>query len=160
MRNQWIWLPEERYPQKQKTPLSRLTGQDCNYCVAELERTYQFQNRAVRSVSLEVSGDTAFLLFCGSKQLVRGPAGVGGDFLYNEELRPEYYATELTFTPEEPLAPLRFRALVRMGSVRICEYSRGEGGFCLSGKILFSDGGTEEICSDDTWTVRLIGSAL
>ncbi len=158
MRNQWIWLPKERYPQKQKTPLSRLTGQNCNYCVAELERTYQFQGRPVRSVSLKVSGDTAFLLFCGSKQLVRGPASVGGDFLYNEDLRPEYYATELMFTPEEPLAPLRFRALVRMGSVRICEYSRGEGGFCLSGKILFSDGGTEEICSDDTWTVRLLGA--
>ena len=92
------------------------------------------------------------------ERLLRGPAWVGGDFLYNETLRPEYYAYEYDYIPASPAQALSLRALVRMGSVRICEYSRGAGGFLLSGTVEFTDGGSETVFTDESWRVRLLGA--
>lgn len=150
----WIWLPKTEYPEKQRTMYSCLAPGEETYAVSELQKTYDLGGRQVRRVSVSVSGDTAFLLFANGRFLLRGPAGVGGDFLYNDELRPEYYAYDYTFVPADPGAPLVFRALVRMGSVRICEYSRGMGGFALSGTVEFEDGETLTICSDESWRIR------
>ena len=119
--DRWIWLPEAEYPDKQKTKLSCMLPGEDNYAVCELERVYDFGGRRVKDARRTVSGDTAFLLFANGKKLLRGPASVGGDFLYNEELRPEYYAYSVLYTPEAPVSVLRFTALVRMSSVRICE---------------------------------------
>ena len=143
----WIWLPQAEYPEKQRTRFSCLAPGEENYAVCELNKTCDFGGRQVRRVSIAVSGDTAFLLFANGRFLLRGPAGVGGDFLYNDQLRPEYYAYDHSFVPADPCAPLIFRALVRMGSVRICEYSRGMGGFALSGTVEFTNGETMEICA-------------
>ena len=135
-----------------------MIGGETNYTVCELEKTYAFGGRRIKEVRLAVSGDTAFALFSGGRFLFRGPAGVGGDFLYNEILRPEYYATAYSFIPEDPAKPLTFTALVRMGSVRINEYSRGAGGFSLCGTVLFADGGSAEIMSDCSWRIRVLGA--
>ena len=152
----WIWLPQAEYPEKQRTRFSCLAPGEENYAVCELNKTCDFGGRQVRRVSIAVSGDTAFLLFANGRFLLRGPAGVGGDFLYNDQLRPEYYAYDHSFVPADPCAPLIFRALVRMGSVRICEYSRGMGGFALSGTVEFTNGETMEICADESWRIRLL----
>ncbi len=154
----WIWLPEAQFPEQQKTKLSCMLPGDNPYAVCELRREYDFGGRRIANVKLRVSGDTAFLLFCAGRRLLRGPAGVGGDFLYNDVLRPEYYAYEYAFVPETRTAPLTFTALVRMGSVRICEYSRGAGGFSLSGTVEFEDSGMEEIFTDGRWRIRLLGA--
>jgi len=135
---------------------------ESRYTVAEFSKKYDFSGREIERVSVNVSGDTAFLLFTGKKQLLRGPAGVGGDFLYNDILRPEYYSYHLELTPD--ICPslaygeISFYALVRMGSVRICEYSRGAGGFMLEGKVFFAGGEETDICSDESWDARFIGA--
>ena len=152
----WIWLPEADHPDKQKTKLSCMLPGEDTYAVCELERTFDFGGRRVKDVKLTVSGDTAFLLFVNGDKLLRGPASVGGDFLYNEILRPEYYAYRVTYTPESPAAALHFTALVRMGSVRICEYSRGQGGFLLQAEAVFTDGGSEILYSDESWRIRVL----
>ncbi len=128
-----------------------------NYTVCEFRRTYDFNGKQAGSVRIKVSGDTAFVLSDGARQLLRGPAWVGGDFLFNDEQRPEYYAYEFEFSPEHP-GVIAFSALVRMGSVRICEYSRGAGGFYLEGTVCFTDGTKESICSDESWLVRYLGA--
>ena len=154
----WIWLPRAQFQDKQNTKLSCMLPGNNPYAVCECRRDYVFPGRRIRRVTLNVSGDTAFLLFCAGKQLLRGPAGVGGDFLYNDVLRPECYAYEYAFAPEHPDAPLNFTALVRMGSVRICEYSRGTGGFSLCGTAEFEDGGSEDFFTDESWQIRLLGA--
>ena len=154
--DRWIWLPEAEYPDKQKTKLSCMLPGEDNYAVCEAERNYDFGGRRVKDVRLTVSGDTAFLLFLNGEKLLRGPASVGGDFLYNEELRPEYYAYSVLNTPETPVSALRFTALVRMSSVRICEYSRGQGGFLLQAEAAFTDGSTETLYSDESWRIRVL----
>ncbi len=154
----WIWLPDGLYPDKQHTGYSSLYGGgELNYAVCEFKRTYDFNGKKAHFVRLKVSGDTAFILFDGERQLLRGPAWVGGDFLFNDEPRQEYYAYEIDYYPEYPEV-VSFTALVRMGSVRICEYSRGEGGFCLDGTVCFADGTRESIVTDDSWSVRYIGA--
>ena len=152
----WIWLPENGFEDKQNTLFSCMQAGENNYAVCELTRQYAFGDKTVREVRLTVSGDTAFLLFADGRQVLRGPASVGGDFLYNEVLRPEYYASEISFVPEDPAAPLALKALVRMGSVRICEYSRGAGGFSLCGTVEFTDGESETVVSDESWRIRLL----
>ncbi len=155
----WVWLPEKKYPERQKTKYSCMGSQgEQNYTVAELERRYAFAGKRIKRVRFTVSGDTAFLLFEGGTQLLRGPAWVGGDFLYNDVPRPEYYATRFAYEPAAPAEELALRALVRMGSVRICEYSRGAGGFALDGTVEFEDGGTAEIQTDESWRIRLLGA--
>jgi hypothetical protein len=155
----WIWLPADRYPHRQQTKFSCMAGAgDLNYTVAEFRRDYAFPGKTVSRVRLCVSGDTAFLLFADGAFLLRGPAAVGGDFLYNDVLRPEYYSFETEYVPSRPADTVSLRALVRMGSVRICEYSRGAGGFFLTGTVFFADGGSAEISADETWRVRLLGA--
>lgn len=159
MTEHWIWLPEKEYPDRQETKYSCLTdGGEMNYTVAELTGTYAFTGRQIASVRLRVSGDTAFVLFADGAFCLRGPASVGGDFLYNDVLRPEYYAYDHVYVPQEPSGTLTLCALVRMGSVRACEYSRGTGGFCLGGTVDFADGGSEEIVTDERWRIRLLGA--
>ncbi|MBR5426953.1 MAG: hypothetical protein IK118_01285 [Clostridia bacterium] len=156
----WIWLPAGKYPDRQKTKLSCMIDGESNYSVAEFRREYDFGGREIARAHFRVSGDTAFILFADGAFLFRGPAGVGGDFLYNEVLRPEFYATDYELTGEACPALRRgvlpLSALVRMGSVRICEYSRGAGGFLLEGKVYFADGGEEEIYTDETWSAQLL----
>ena len=156
----WIWLPRERYPDRQTTKYSCMIDGGSNYTVAEFTKKYDFGGREIASVRFRVSGDTAFLLFADGEFLFRGPAGVGGDFLYNDVLRPEFYATKYELTekncPTLRRGVLPLRALVRMGSVRICEYSRGAGGFLLEGTVFFADGSETEIFTDETWEARLL----
>ena len=154
----WIWLPESEYPDKQKTLYSCMASGENNYAVCELTNRYDFAGRRIAGVRLTVSGDTAFLLFANGVPVLRGPASVGGDFLYNDVLRPEFYASEISFLPDDPSSPLTLTALVRMGSVRICEYSRGEGGFSLCGDVTFTDGGSAPLVSDERWRIRLLGA--
>ena len=157
----WIWLPEDKYPARQTTKLScMLPGGADNYTVVLFAKRYDFGKRPVVRARFRVSGDTAFMLFADTHFLFRGPASVGGDFLYNDVLRREFYATEYEMTAEEcpdmERGILPLSAIVRMGSVRICEYSRGQGGFMLEGRVFFADGGEEEIFTDESWSARLL----
>lgn len=121
-RENWIWLPEKDFPDRQTTiftPLARTRAG--NYTAARFAKTYTFApGRKPVSVTLRVSGDSAFRLYAGNEIICRGPAWVGGDFLDNENPRPNWYAYELTFTPEsDPELPLwdgeiAFSAEVRM----------------------------------------------
>nr|MCR5040647.1 hypothetical protein [Clostridia bacterium] len=155
----WLWLPPGVYPGRQSTKYScMLPDGETNYTVCEFRRVCDFGGRAISSVEIEASGDTAFILFEKNRQILRGPVWVGGDFLFNDERPPEFYSTRCSFAPEEPAAPFELRALVRMGSVRICEYSRGEGGFFLRGTVFFEDGGSEAIETDGSWRGRLLGA--
>ena len=151
----WIWLPREAYPDCQTTRINAFVEEDGNFTVAEFARTYLFSKRMER-VEIRFSADTECRLYCNNAIIGTGPASVGGDFLGNDKPRPNYYAYECTLYPDSER--LEFSAVVKMMPVLICEYSKGHGGFMLSGEVFFADGSRCEITTDETWQVRKIGA--
>lgn len=152
----WVWLPEKRYPDSQTTVYSALLeDQKANYVVAEFIRSYAFDQKVMKA-SLRFSADTAVQLYVNEKIIATGPASVGGDFIGNETVRDNFYASEAEIFPET--TDLSFFARVRMSPVQICEYSKGHGGFMLSAILELEDGRTEWISTDERWMVRKNGS--
>lgn len=151
----WIWLPRGRYPDCQQTLPSALLWRLQNYTVAEFRRDYTFEKKVV-SAQLRFSADTAFSLYCSDALIATGPPAVGGDFIGNDTPREPFYAFEREVFPNS--RELRFFARVRMAPVQIFEYSRGRGGFMLSGIVTFEDGTEARIQTDESWLVRRNGS--
>ena len=152
---QWIWLPEDIYKNEQTTVFSGFNKDKAdNYTVAEFKRTYTFSQKVVRA-ELRFSGDTAFQLFCNDGIVATGPACVGGDFLGNETVRDNFYSFETTIHPNA--TELDFFARVQMFPYHICEYSKGHGGFMLSGLLTFEDGSEMKVHTDETWLARKNG---
>lgn len=152
----WIWLPHEQYPNNQTTvysPYDKHT--EGNYTVAEFKRNYKFE-KEIASVKLRFSGDTELQLFCNGEILATGPVPVGGDFLGNDRPRSNFYAAEMEFYPNSDT--LDFFARVKMMPSVICEYSKGHGGFMLTGHVIFKDGSKALIMTDPTWQVRKNGA--
>lgn len=149
----WIWLSAEKYPENQNTIYSAFLDnkEDGNYTVAEFKKEYAFDGN-IEKVVLRVSGDTEFRLCCNGEFVATGPANVGGDFTENEKLRPNHYTTVTEIFPKG--STLSFDARVKMMPVAINEYSKGHGGFYLSGTVFFGDGTAREIATDETWLVR------
>ncbi len=152
----WIWLPEDRYPDSQITIYSALLeNAKANYVTAELTREYRFAEKVV-SAKIRFSADTAVQLYLNGSVIATGPVSVGGDFIGNETVRENFYASELELFPDAD--QLSFFARVRMSPVQICEYSKGHGGFMLSAILELEDGRTEWISTDERWMVRKNGS--
>lgn len=152
----WIWLPKAQYPNNQTTiysPYDKHT--EGNYTVAEFQREYKFE-KEIASVQLRFSGDTEFQLFCNGEILATGPVSVGGDFLGNDRPRANFYAAEMEIYPASDT--LDFFARVKMMPMVICEYSKGHGGFMLTGHVTFKDGSKALIMTDSTWQVRKNGA--
>lgn len=153
----WIWLPEKEYPHRQTTKYSAFLEWNCSdtYTVAEFERQYQF-DKTISRVELRFSADTEFQLFCNDEIIATGPVPSGGDFIGNELPRSNFYATQMTLFPKEK--KLEFFARVKMMPVKICEYSKGHGGFMLTGHLYFEDGTKMVLSTDSSWKVRLNGA--
>lgn len=152
----WIWLPKEKYPNLQTTKYSHFSENAYNnYAVAEFKRVYSFEKKIER-IDLRFSGDTEFQLFLNGEILATGPVVVEGDFIGNDEPRNNFYATQTTVFPDS--YELDFFARVKMMPVKMCDYSKGKGGFMLSAHITFSDGTKTIICTDKTWQARKNGA--
>ena len=154
----WIWLPGDRYPDRQKNRLSGLAGgSPGEFAVAEFRREYDFGKKAL-SASVRFSGDNAVRLYCNGSFVASGPPAVGGDFIGNDKVRDNYYSYETEIYPCSDA--VSFRADVRMSPVQICDYSKGRGGFCLSAVIKFDDGTETLVTTDESWLVRYDGGYI
>lgn len=165
---QWIWLPEGQYPDKQTTPYShRVRNYPAkeNYAVVRFSRRYQF-DREIAQVVLRFSGDTSFFLQCNENHVASGPVLPGGDFLelYNNEALPQHYASERTLTmdawPGLKEGILSFMAQVRMGAARCFDYSRGHGGFFLTAHVRFADGTVTVVQTDQSWSAQHLAAYI
>lgn len=158
----WIWLPKKQYPHNQTSMPSFMLDEEIrknaqsesdSYTVVQCQRTYSFQ-KPITSLELRCSGDTFFRLCLNRVPLLSGPVAVGGDFLTNELPRPQHYATRKTITEEFTglrKGVLDFSALIRMGPVRMNEYSQTRGGFFLTAHIRFADGEKAVVMTDESW---------
>ena len=152
----WIWLSDEKYPESQKTIYSGFQNRDGgNYTVAEFRKTYKFEKN-ISKMELVFSGDTEVQLFCNDRIVATGPAHSGGDFRGNDMPRSDFYAMQTEIGLNTDI--ICFFARVKMMPVRICEYSKGRGGFMLSALITFDDGSKTIVTTDSTWEVRKNGA--
>ncbi len=152
----WIWLPKKEYPNNQNTFYNSLSPQgDGNYTVCSFNKRYYFR-QVPKFVEIIFSGDTAFYLTCNGEDIARGPAYSGGDFLNNDKARSDYYSFKKRFSPKESY--LDFFALVRMKPYHLSEYSKGFGGFYLSGVAYFENGERIEFGTDNSWDVTYLPS--
>lgn len=147
----WIWLPAAAYPQYQTTrPSAFAPLPEDGYCVAEFHKSFSFP-QAVTCVRLRFSGDTAFQLFCNDQLVGTGPVNVEGDF-GSEDCAPIYYASRATVYPRGNT--VSFFARVQMMPVALFEYSKGQGGFLLTGQVELEDGTVCPVATDESWLCR------
>ena len=158
---QWIWLPEDRYPDRQTTTISSMHGdpkKDGHYTVVRCEKNYSL-GKAIQSIHIRTSGDTFFRLFVNDEDCITGPASVGGDFLRNDRVRPQHYATELDLKEDCPgfaQGHIHFKAMVRMRPTQMFEYSQGHGGYFLTAHVRFADGTKTVLRTDEDWTITCL----
>ena len=148
---QWIWLDPALYPAHQTTKYNGFQFGIIGYTVADFTRTYTFDQKVV-SAQLRFSADTEFRLTCNDELVATGPFTIGGDFMANEEVRPHHYATATEIHPDS--CTLDFYARVKLMPSGINEYSKGQGGFMLSGVLTMEDGSELTIGTDETWFSR------
>ena len=152
----WIWLPADKYPGNQTTCFA--CGGDhitYNYIIAEFKKSYEFDKK-IKRAELRFSADTAFQMYCNDKLIATGPVVVGGDFLECSRSRDLWYATNVEVYPDTNV--LNLFARVKMLPVELCEYSKGKGGFMLTGHIEFEDGTKRVIFTDKSWLCRKNGA--
>lgn len=152
----WIWLDEKCYPEYQKNAYNTLF--DCSnkesekflYCVADFEKCLEY-GKKIKSFSFSISADNSYILHINDEFIGIGPALPGGDFLCTGKT-PKHYSDryELDFSSKETFR-LEICAKVRLQPELCCDYSRGHGGFYLSGTVIFEDGTAEHIETDSTW---------
>ena len=148
----WIWLPKEKYERYQTTAFScGGDPEEYNYTVAEFKKTYTFEKK-IKKATLRYSADTAFHLFCNEKMIDFGPVVVGGDFLECHRSRDLWYASFSEVEPDSNV--LDIFARVKMMPIELCEYSKGKGGFMLTGHVEFEDGTKQVIFTDSSWLCR------
>ncbi len=152
----WIWLDKNNYPEYQFNYYNILY--DCenknedkyNYVVADISKKYNFDKK-IKTLSFHVSADNAYILHINNNLIGIGPASSGGDFLCIGKA-PKHYADkyELDLSAES-LMKIDIDAKVSLLPEMLTNYSRGHGGFYLSGIIVFEDGTTENIETDSSW---------
>lgn len=149
----WIWLPEDKYPDRQTCCYNDLSeNKSGKYTVAEFKKEYKFNKKIIKA-RLRFSGDTAFQLYVNGAIHATGPASPGGDFLNNEKPRSNYYAFETEI--ELNTDTLDFFARVRMKPERGFEFSKGHGGFMLTAMLTFDDSTKTVVHTNKDWSVRL-----
>ncbi len=161
---QWIWLPEERYPGNQRHCLSELFSihmeEEGQYNMVAFSRAYGF-DKPIRRVKIRTSGDTFFRLYVNGVHCVTGPATSGGDWFIDNKPKPHYYATELTLdgaTPGFAAGELAFLSHVRTRPTRLFECSRGKGGFFLTAWVTFADGTKTVLRTDEGWQAQRLSA--
>ena len=158
----WIWLPHEQYPTHQTTCQNISDAAD-TYAVCQIKKTFS-AGKAIREMHVRFSADTAFVLYLNGAHLATGPSSIGGDFLFNERVYPQQYATELHLTQDDSAAfsdgTAEFFAVVKMQPTRMFEMSHGHGGFFLTAHVTFEDGTKTLFLTDETWDIRYMGAYI
>lgn len=165
----WIWLDSTKHPDRQH---GRYTGVHSCSCdgdtVAELSRTFDL-GRRIERIELKYSADAISQLWLCGRFLGTGPVLVGGDFFGNDRPRTNRYHTELTIPAsgeDDPLSRviaepriadghIEILARVRLNPIQIDEFSVGQGGFMLCGRVFFEDGEVADIATDESWDAAL-----
>ena len=160
----WIWLPKDKYPTHQTTLLT-ISGAAETYALCHIKKCFNTK-KPIREMHVRFSADTQFVVYLNGAHLATGPSSVGGDFLFNDRVYPQQYATELHLTAKDDVGyadalskgVADFFAYVKMQPARWLEMSHGHGGFFLTAHVTFEDGTKTVLLTDETWDIRYIAA--
>lgn len=156
----WIWLNDEFTSVCYKNNYPTILVPDeikeavgSKYCVADISKYYKFDKKIIKLI-FRASADNAYILHINNNLVGIGPAAAGGDFLCVGKA-PKHYADKYELDmSDDDTNKLDIVAKVRLLPEMLTDYSRGHGGFCLSGTVTFDDGTTEMIETDSTWYAK------
>ncbi len=151
----WVWLDDNFYPQIQRNQYNILY--DCEnkntekyeYAVADISKMFRF-DKTVKKLKIRISADNVYILRLNSEIKGIGPASSGGDFLCRGTA-PKHYADIYEFDFADDVYELEIAAKVSLQPEMLTNYSRGHGGFYLSGTVTFEDGTADNIETDSSW---------
>ena len=148
----WIWLPEKIYPEYQQnfTNTNSVPSQkkeEYPFTVAAFSKAFAYDKKIERAF-IKVSADNCFHLFVNGKFTGLGPVLPGGDFLCRKPA-PKHYFNEYEISIGDD--GIAFFAEVRLLPQKVCDYSRGRGGFALEARLVFEDGSEEAVVTDQSW---------
>lgn len=153
----WIWLDEKYYPEYQHSFFNTLydcdnkNSEDYKYCVADFSNCFYYEKN-IKKIKLRVSADCFFHLYLNGELKGIGPSSSGGDFLCTGTT-PKHYFNNYEFELNAKKADIQ--AKVRLLPEVLTEYSKGRGGFYLSGTVIFDDGTFDAIESDSSWNAGI-----
>ena len=145
----WIWLNEEKYPD---------SGNNCFtfYCdergkrqfkVAKFIKNYSFEKK-LKSAVLYVCGDVRYHLYVNGKFVQTGPVPPGADNSFKGRM-PRHFLSKIQVECEGN--SLDFFSLVHDTATREFDSSSGHCGFYLDGEVVFEDGDSCKIGTDESW---------
>ena len=162
-KNKWegifAWLPEERYPDHQKTyGTTFCEKKNDNYGVGLFRKSFEVNGR-VKKMQLNISASVKYRVYLNEKFIGRGPAIQGGDYLNTDVLDywfyDEYEGYEDFFEEKNCLC------------VEVClqtgiqsDYSLGCGGLAFELTVWMEDGTKQVITSADPMKCLLDESAI
>ncbi len=152
----WIWLSPAEYPAYQNNLTTIMNMQDglygggLTYCVAEFRKMLGSGSR-IEKAMLSVSADSFFQLYANGAWVGLGPAAAGGDFLC-KGTAPHHYKNKYEIAVNADALELVIR--VRLQPEMLTDYSRGHGGLFAAVTLVYTDGRTETVETDESWLAR------
>lgn len=145
----FVWLPEERYPNLQKTYGTVFCNQEgCHYGVGLFRKRF-FLNSKPQKMNLKISASVKYRVYLNGKLLGRGPIMQGGDYGNTDVLDYWFYDcyedAELLREGENCLS-----AEVSLQTGLMADYSLGCGGLAFEMQIETADGMKKVLSSDET----------
>lgn len=152
--NNWIWLDNVKYGEYQKsffTIMCKGANRASKFAIAEFRRRYIFDKKIAR-VKLKISADTCYQLTLNGDFIGTGPACCGGDFLSLSDPFRHYsdnYELELCGNV------LEFHVRVQHVPDALTDYSKGQSGLAAEAVVIFEDGSSDYISTDESWESRI-----
>ena len=155
MEGKWIWLSSKEHPDFQAAPFT-VFSKDKNagkYCVAEFSNRYRLRKK-VLFYKISIAAMSKYFLWVNDDYIGEGCSCPGHENGRDEKAEKAYY-TVYTLPPKGDT--LSIRVLVRNMPTSRFESSCGTGALILSCEIVYDDGMSEVIFTDDTWDARILG---
>jgi len=153
MNSNWLWISDKIYPENQKSFYTLFCEEKDNisFSVAEFKKELKFE-KTIKKLEIDVSADTKFWLYVNGEFVGLGPVCHGGDYGFKGRMPYHYYNSyEVSVEGDS----LEFYSMVQLIPTVQCDMSCGYGGFIMSAKVIFEDGSSEYVNTDETWLGRL-----
>ncbi len=149
----WIWLPESRYRDLQKTVVSVFdpSFQTVPFAVAQFKKEI-FSAAGIRSIRICISADVKFQLYIGGHLIGMGPVCSGGDYGNSLPMPVRYYNTyEIPWNKESAEILVDVQNLPYVQS----DMSQGTPGLIAAVEWTDTTGASFRAVTDEQWAVRL-----
>lgn len=149
----WIWLDPEIYPEYQSSELTFFCPErkENRFAVAEFMRSEKFGRNVVKA-EIEISADVKYWLYINGAIIGSGPVCAGGDYGSTSAMPFHYYNC---YSADINSSTVDIYAVVQKNITVQCDMSQGRPGLIMSCRLIFDDGSTKILTTDEKWLARL-----